>query len=197
VIRLIALLLVFSSMSAEADQTASKVNMQAYKAHRVAESVDAFSVVCLGSGLSGNKALAAAKASNYGLASPPMLKASGQPLVNIWARIDNLPVSDPDAVFEWLKCSVSLRGTWADVIFPEVKSQLKAAGFRIASGFKRKAFSPAEAYKNNEAVLYRGTVTRTGHTFVVTVAHAPSGAGNIGEFSTIYVSGTTIEIESK
>jgi hypothetical protein len=184
-------------MSAEADQTAPKVNSQAYRAHLVAESVDAFSEVCLRSGLSGSKALAAAKASNYGLKSPPMLKATGKPLVNISARINNQPVEDKEAVFDWFNCWVNLRGTWADVAFPEVESRLKAAGFRIKSGFKRKAVSPSEAYNSNQAVLYEGKVTRKGRTFIVTVVHAPSGTGSIGEFRTIYISGTTIRIESQ
>ena len=175
-------------------QNSQAVNSQAYKAHRVAEAVPAFASVCLQDNLSVQSAAEAAKRAGIGLSAPTQYKAAGKPKVEIVARRNRSPIIARDEVFTWFECRVDIRGTWADVLLPEVKEALASNGFSRGS-FKTTTFAPGQAYGGEKVVVYPSNVTRGGKKYLVTVVHAPSGGSQKGNMSVTYISGTRINIE--
>lgn len=192
---------VAASVPAQADTQAAESNAvvdgQAYKGHRVAESIDAFAKVCLTPDLSVARAASVAKAAKVGLEAPTRYRAAGKPLVDIRAQRNGKAIEDRDEVFDWFICRVDFRGTWADVVLPSVKTELQAAGFKVSSGFARHTEASMHAYGDKPIVIYRGTATRGGHSYGITVAHSPGGSGKAGQTKLLYGSGTTIGIEMK
>ena len=173
-------------------EAANPINSQAYKTHRVAQAVPAFSQVCLLDNLTVARAAGAAKQAGVGLTAPTRLRLPGKPLVELTARKKGRAINGRDDVFDWFNCRVEIRGTWAGMLLPDVRAGLKANGFRVGA-FSTVNTSNPIAYNDAKITVYRGSVTRGGGTYTVTVAEAPSG----GNATSRAFSGTVLMIETQ
>lgn len=165
---------------------------QAMDAHRVQDSVAAFSEICLARDLSVSLADEAAQRFDMGIKAPTGLRRTGRPEIDISARIQEEAVTDRDAVFDSYDCTISFRGTWADAVADQVRRGVQQAGYRFVEPLTRQTLA---SYAGTGAVLYVGAVERSGKRSILNVSHVEGGQGNRGEVRIRYVSGTTISIK--
>ena len=165
---------------------------QAMEAHRVQDSVAAFSEICLARSLSVSVADEATQRFDMGITAPTRLRRTGRPTISISARIQGDAVTDREAAFDEYNCVISFRGTWADVVADHVSRAAQQAGYQFIEPLTRQTLTSSVG---TNAVLYVGAVERSGNRSALTVSHREGGRGNRGDVRILYVSGTVIAIE--
>lgn len=187
--------------SPEGDVTATApagINQQAYAAHKVTSSVSAFSEFCLADTITINRQKEIAERHGLGAVGPTRLRIQGRPALHLSGVHDGeaLPVSGDAAIaarslpIEIRRCSIGLRGEWADVIAQQVLQNAREAGFRILSSAARET-QAIDRY-DGEAVRHMWTLGRNGKQYRLIVQHGSGGTSG----NTIYVSGTGIALEA-
>lgn len=188
---------VATNASASSATTSAAVDRYAYKSQKVEESVEAFVAICMQPDLTVNRAASAAKNLQVGLTAPTQYRTQGNPSVYLVARRDGDGMKNPDDLFEWYRCTLDIRGRWADTVFSATQAKLSAAGFRTTTSFDRQTQVVENAYNQDEAVLYSGTLARNGREYVLTISQGASGADRNVNYTVRYSGGTRIEVETK